>query len=260
MESALYLGSVHHRRHTDGPHAFRVRLAMLYLDLSELPQVFSGRWLAGLERPAWLSFRRRDYLGDPAQPLDEAVRDLVAARTGGRPAGPVRLLTWPRTLGLCFNPVSFYYCFDGSGRRLEALVAEVTNTPWNERHCYVLPVERALRRGPVLRWQGAKQFHVSPFLGMDMDYHWAVREPGARLGLAIANQRQGERLFDATLVLARRPLDRRALAGALLRFPLAGGRVLAHIYLQALRLALRGAPFHSHPRAGADARREEVTP
>jgi DUF1365 family protein len=194
-------------------------------------------------------WRRRDYLGDPAQPLPEAVRDLVEQRTGARPGGPIRQLTQLRTLGHCFNPVSFYYCFDASGERLEATVAEVTNTPWGERHAYVIARPAGDSNG-VLRGSAAKRLHVSPFMGMDQRYDWRVADPAETLSLHIENHRGGDKVFDATLSLRRRELTRGALAAATARYPLATGRVLALIYAQALRLKLHGVPVHPHPSAG----------
>ncbi|MEI2421818.1 DUF1365 family protein, partial [Arthrospira platensis SPKY2] len=106
---------------------------MVCLDLAELDTVFRGRWLWSTQRPALAWLRREDHLGDPAHSLDESVRRLVAERTGRRPAGPIRLLAHLRYFGHCFNPVSFYYCYDAAGERVETIVAEVNNTPWGER-------------------------------------------------------------------------------------------------------------------------------
>ena len=124
---------------------FRYPLFMAYLDLDELPELFDGRLLWSARRPAVAWFRRADYLGAPGTPLDEAVRELVLERTGIGLDGPIRLLTHLRYLGHCFNPVSFYYCYDPPGERVRAVVAHVTNTPWGERHAYVLGVERGGR-------------------------------------------------------------------------------------------------------------------
>ena len=134
MHSALYEGWVRHRRHRPVAHEFRFPLCMVYLDLDELPELFRDSWLWSAERPALAWFRRADHLGPPDAPLAQCVRDRVAAITGRRPAGPVRLLTHLRYAGFAMNPVSFYYCFDAGGERLEAVLAEVTNTPWRERH------------------------------------------------------------------------------------------------------------------------------
>ena len=243
--SAVYEGWVRHRRFAPVPHAFRYRLFMMYLDLDELPRLFEGIPGWSVERPNLASFRRRDYLGPADRPLDACVRDLVEERTGHRPAGPVRLLTHMRYLGYCFNPVSFYYCFAADGVGVESVVAEITNTPWGERHAYVL--SRA--PGGGLRARFAKEFHVSPFMPMTQEYDWRFGDPGRRLALHMANRQEGEVRFDATLALRRHPLEARVLARVLLAHPLMTARVSAGIYWQALRLWIKRAPFHSHPGA-----------
>lgn len=240
--SCIYEGAVWHRRHTPHEHSFRYRVFMMYVDLGELPELFDGHPLWSARRPAPARFRRADYLGDPATPLDESVRRLVAGRTGERPQGPVRVLTNLRYFGHCFNPVSFYYCFDAAGEDVGFVVAEVTNTPWGERYAYV---SRALdsRHG--------KELHVSPFWGMDMQYDWRIGEPLDRLQVSIGADRSGERVFDATLALRRRPISRRALTALLLRHPPMTMKVSGAIYAEALRLRLKGIRPHPHPKAAA---------
>ena len=235
-ESAIYSGTIRHRRFADAENSFEHDVALAWIDLHELPRLLGGRLVA--RRPGIVRFRRADYLGDPSKPLAEAVLDLVAARTGGRPAGPVRVLTNLRSFGRCCNPVSFYYCYDPAGERVEAVVAEVTNTPWGERHSYVLAREE--RRGPVLTGSFEKELHVSPFMGMDHRYLWRLAEPGQTLAVHIESRRGGQLAFDATLSLRRRELSTRALAGAT-------SRVLALIYGHAIRLKLKGVPLHPHP-------------
>jgi len=261
MNSAIYHGWLEHRRLAPRPHAFRYRLFMLYLDLAELESVFRGRWLWSTRRPAVARFERRDHLGDPSQPLDDAVRDLVAERTGRRPSGPVRLLTHLRYFGYVFNPVSFYYCFDPQERALEAVVAEVNNTPWGERHCYVLPPTVPGRLW--LRARSAKAMHVSPFHPMDLAYDWRLSMPGnaaiVHMGLRPAGSLDDAPIFSATLALKRRPLGGAALAGVLLRFPFMTTRVIGAIHWEALRLWIKGVPVHDHP-ATVHPRRTEVRP
>lgn len=242
--SAVYEGWVRHRRHTPVEHTFRYRHAMLLLDLAELPEVLDRHLLYSARRPAPARFRRADHVGDPGRPLADCVRELVQCRTGRRPAGPVRLLTTLRMLGHSFNPVSFYYCFDADGERVEAVVAQVTNTPWRESHCYILGRDGA----GTMRDTVPKVFHVSPFMGMDNRYDWRVTEPGEDLVVHIDERDgHGARLFDATLSLKRRPFSPRRLTAVLLRFPAVSLRVLWLIYWNSLRLKLKGAPYHPHP-------------
>ena len=246
--SCLYTGHIRHRRFGPRRNAFRYRIYLSYLDLDELPGLFARRWFWSVRRPAPVWFRRADFLGDPCVPLDQAVRDRIEAETGRRPNGPIRLLTHLRQFGWNFNPVSFYYVFDASGARLETIVAEITNTPWDERYAYVLQVADAERVGAQgLRWQFDKRFHVSPFLPMDMRYDWRFSEPGDTLSVHMENWKDGQPQFDATLTLRREPLDGKSLARALAAFPLITLKVSALIYWQALRLLLKRTPFFTHP-------------
>ena len=201
MHSCLYTGWVRHRRFAPTENSFRYRLFMTYLDLAELPELFDRYWLWSARGPAPAWFRREDYHGNATKPLDAAVRDLVESRLGRRPQGPIRLLTHLRFFGYCFNPVSFYYCFDRAGERVETIAAEITNTPWKERHAYVLPLESGARDGAqAWRFQFGKEFHVSPFMPMAQRYDWRFTEPGGGLYVHMENwQDDGGRTFDATL-------------------------------------------------------------
>ncbi len=210
----MYVGTIRHRRFAVRERAFRHRIALAYVDVDAPPP----------------GFRRAGFLGDPAVPLREAVHALIAARGAAPPDGPIRLLANPRG----FNPVSFYYCFDAD-ERLSCLVAEVTNTPWGERHAYVFPGARG---------HAEKELHVSPFMGMDHEYEVRSSVPGETLAVHIESRRAGRVAFDATLNLRRRPFSRRRLAGASLR-------TLALIYAHGVALKLKGVPHHPHPRTEA---------
>ncbi len=247
MHSALYVGRLRHRRFDPIPHSFDYGICMAWLDLSELNDVFRDRWLWSTKRPALAWFRRADYLGDPRIPLEEAVRERVQRDTGKRPAGPIRMLTHLRTFGHCFNPVTFYYCYNSAGDRIETIVAEITNTPWNERHAYVLSAPEGAEQNEKLRFQFGKSFHVSPFMPMNIGYDWRFTSPGARLAVHMKNQRANATVFDATLSLQRQEITTASLANALARFPFATLQVLVRIYWQALRLRAKRVPFHIHP-------------
>jgi DUF1365 family protein len=255
MKSGLYRGTIVHRRHAPIGHDFRYGLFMFYLDLGELDRVFRGRWLWSVERRNLASFRRADHFGSNGVTLESAVRDLVAEKNGARPQGPIRILTHLRYFGYCMNPVSFYYCFDAAGDKLEAIVAEITNTPWGERHCYVLDARAGANDRGLHCYRFEKTFHVSPFMGMNYFYDWRFGEPGEKLRVSMRNERRedaaGRCDFEVSMRLERRELSGPNLAGALLRQPFMTGSIIRRIYWQAFRLWRKGAPFHTHPKQTA---------
>ncbi len=253
--SCIYEGELRHRRSIPLVHAFHYRLYMMYVDLDELAKVFAGRWLWSVSKPNLAWFRRGDHCGPAEQSLAESIRELVAERTGCRPAGPIRLLTQFRHAGFSMNPISLYYCFDAA-ERLEHVVAEVNNTPWGEQHCYVLPADRGTAAGDEQVWCVPKQFHVSPFFGMDFDYVFRLTVPGECLAVSVESHPRGGQdsratsaaAFSATLRLQRRPLDGPEMARVLCRYPLINVQVWLRIYWQALRLWGKRVPLVPHPR------------
>lgn len=261
MNSAVYRGTIRHRRFTPVLNVFRYRIFFMYLDLAEMADALAVHPLWSVGRFNLAYFRRRDHFGPAHQPLDQALRDHVQAHTGARPNGPIRMLTHLRYFGHCFNPVTFYYVYDRLDARLETVVAEITNTPWGERHLYILDDRRNDHPRPGWRrFRLGKAFHISPYMPMDIDYDWRFSVPGQTLNVHMTNYRRGRRIFDATLNLRRTPLDRGNLTRMLLLYPAMTVKVVAMIYWQALRLKLKQTPFYDHPgsRAG-DHRKKEAT-
>jgi DUF1365 family protein len=245
VNSALYTGTVRHRRHGEVEHTFTYRQTLLYLDLDEVPELMRRAWLWSARRPSPGRFERSDYHGPADVPLADAIRATVEAQTGATPQGPVRLLCRARTFGHVFNPVTFAYCFDRCGEHLQAVVADATNTPWGERHPYVLT---ASDPDGTLHEQLDKVFHVSPLMSMDHRYDVRVTTPGVRLAVHIAASSDGRPAFDVTLLLTRAAtLTPRVLDRTLLRHPAESLKALGLVYTNALVLKLKGAAYYPHP-------------
>lgn len=222
----------------------------MYFDLDELDGVFARRWFWSVRRPAPFRFHRGDHFGATDESLADSVRREIHAQTGEHFSGPIRLLTQMRHFGFVFNPVSFYYCFvQPEAAQPDFILAEVNNTPWGQRHCYVLRPEHFAQKltaaEPV-----PKVFHVSPFMDLAMDYAWHLPAPGKRLSADIINRRAGRTIFDVTMQLERREITTGNLLRTALGFPFSTFRVFAQIYWQALRLWWKRVPFVPHPAKG----------
>ena len=245
FESAIYEGSVRHRRYEPVGHEFEYRIFMMYLDLDEVPGVMNVHPLWSTRRRSPARFRRADYFGPPGRPLKESVLDEVERRTGNRPGGPVRMLTHLRYWGVVENPVTFYYCFDGSGVNVRTVLAEVTNTPWGDRHTYV--IDGGPGSSGVVSSETRKAMHVSPLMGMDYEYDLRFGTPGERLPIHIAANSATGTVFDATLNLVRTEISTSALSRLLVAYPPMSLRVLAGIYRQAAVTWLKGVKYHPRP-------------
>lgn len=233
-----------HRRLSPRSHEFQYRIFMPYICLQELPELFENKRFWSATGPALAQFKRSDFLGDPDLPLDSEVRRRIKEETGVVHTGPIYLLANLRYFGHVMNPIACYYCFNEDESRLEYLVAEVNNTPWDDRHSYVLS---GPEKGPWLKTEFNKAFHVSPFNPMDMRYNWRSNTPDRRLVLHMENLSDGNKIFDATLSMSAQPMTAKNLNKLLLRHPFITMKVGLAIYWQALRLYLKGVPVHQHP-------------
>ena len=216
---------------------------MVYIDLDELDGVFDKRWFWSSKRTAIARLKREDYIGDSSVSIKHAVNKRVLEETGDEIEGPVRMLTHLRYFGYVFNPVTFYYCFDKTDTYVKTIVAEITNTPWKERHSYVLNVKDMDEK---LQFDFSKEFHVSPFMQMEMQYDWRFTQPGEKLNVHMINMDKDKKMFDATLQLNRKEISSFQCARVLMLFPLMTLKVITGIYWQALKLFLKKVPVYDH--------------
>lgn len=243
---ALYVGEVRHRRFKPKGHRFTYPLFMAFLDVDRIPELCEVSSLLSYGRWNWAAFHEADQLGDPGLPLRERLRLDAEAKGHRLPEGPIYLLTHLRYLGICFNPVSYYYCYDPAGR-LAMIMAQVTNTPWRERHTYWLPVAQGHQTPAGVSFDVPKAFHVSPFMPMDCHYRWAFTPPGGDLKVHIAESDCLGLFFDASLHLTEQPWTRSILRTTLIRFPWMTLKVLVAIHWEAFWLWIKRVPVFTHP-------------
>ena len=245
MKSCIYKGQVSHHRHSPRPHGFTYSLFMMYVDLDELPKLFDRFLLWSFNKPNIASFYRHDHHGHHER-LAESIKSLVFDKTGDVVRGPIRLLTHMRYFGYVFNPLSLYFCYDRTGKKVTHVVAEVNNTPWKQQHCYVLKNEN--KNNNCLSVRHAKDFHVSPFMHMDMDYVWSIQYPGKNIDIHIENWCKDKKLFDASMYLKRIDLNSMNLSKMLINFPLMTLKVTTLIHYEAIKLWFKGIQYVPHPK------------
>lgn len=260
MHSAIYQGNLRHRRFYPKLHDFSYSSTLFYIDLDELPDLFNGVLGWSFNRKNFGSFLRADFLGDPALPLKESVRNevnaLLAAGNDSSltcPDGAVRMLTNLRIFGFCFNPVTFYYLFNAHTDKPAMILAQVNNTPWNQRHTYLIHCDKTTGKANS---QFDKKFHVSPFNPLDMEYHWISSVPAESVLVHMENHSRTKNApegveqlschMDATLTLKRKPWSILSLQKILWLQPWTAIKVPIAIYWQAVRLFVKGVPVYTH--------------
>ena len=241
---SIYKGTLSHRRIKPKKHQFKYDVSMLFIDLSEINNAFSKLFFWSLNRPNLASFYRNDYYGPDNEPLEYSIKKLVEKNLSIKLSGKIFLLTTIRLFGYCFNPVSFYYCYN-SKNKLTAIVSHITNTPWNERHAYVHDCRNKKIHSKGIEFN--KQFHVSPFMPMDIRYNWIFTEPKDFLYVSMDNFKKNELMFNATLKLKKRAWNSWELNKILfLTLPMSFKAIFL-IYWNAFMLFIKRVTFYPHP-------------
>ena len=248
MNSFLYEGNISHIRYAPINKKFDYSLFMLFLDLDELPKLFEKFWFWSAQNWNIAYFRRKDHMGNNNDSLGKSVRNRVLKETGKRLDGRIFLMTHLCYFGYRFNPVSFYYCFDSSNDNVQTIIAEITNTPWGEQFCYLLDCNKSIEKHGMKFFSFKKEFHISPFMDMNINYEWEFSEPNDHIKICMKNIKEGKKIFEASLNMKKEEINSKTLTQALLKYPLITWKVKSAIYYQAFKLWYSKCPFYSHPK------------
>lgn len=243
---AVYQGEVGHLRLAPRKHGFSYPQALYWLDCNKLDENSLQSVGIKFERFGALSFRRKDYLPG-SDSVHHAVCLKIVELGGTHPVTNVFILTPLANWGLYFSPLTLYYCYDGQ-QSLCYLLAEVSNTPWNERQYYLQTIPLQNKSTALHHFEHDKTFHVSPFHPLNMQYHWQISTPAQLLHCSIRNTEAGKHIFSAWINLTRYELSAEWLRKWLIRQPWQNVQVVLRIYWHALKLYLKGVPVHAHPK------------
>lgn len=237
MKAGLYQGDVEHKRFLPVAHSFSYGVSYYFINLQKIDEVFNSSFLFTHNSPGLVSFWDKDYL------TDKQIKDYVLKESKQK-VDQVYILTNPSYFGFCFNPVSFYYCYDQEDHLIYVL-SHITNTPWGEKHLQLFKIKEGVQN----RFEFQKDFHVSPFMPMEMKYTWIFENPTEKLTVYMQNRMQGENklFFDSNLKLERLEMSLRNQLLTFAKFPLITFKTIAAIYYQAARLYIKNVPFYTHP-------------
>jgi DUF1365 family protein len=239
MQSAIYTGNVYHKRSVPKVHKFDYRIYLFWIKLKELDEL--TKTVSGFtENKSGLSivnFKRDDYLGDPNTSLEDSVLQKMNELSEEPVDGDIYMLGQVRTFGLYFSPVNFYYLRNKEGFYTHML-AEVSNTPWNKRHHYLVDLKE--------QKDCDKAFHVSPFNPIDMQYKWKIQQPGDTLRLNLSCHKESKH-FEAAINMRKKPLTTANLRSSLISIPSMTIKTVAGIYWQAIKLFFKRVPIYTHP-------------
>jgi len=242
LNSALFTGTVMHRRTRPKKHRLTYSVFTMLIDLDELPNLEKIQHGFGYNRFGLLSFYDKDHgLGTDTllRPWVESVLKDAGLSING---GPIRLLCYPRMLGYSFNPLSHFFCYNQGGD-LVAVLHEVSNT-FGQRHCYLFDTRSD---DGLVRHSVKKCFYVSPFIEMDMTYNFRIRPPGEDVAVSIHETDLDGTLLFASFTGGRKELSAWSTIRVFLAYPLMTLKVIGGIHWEAIKLWFKGVPLVARP-------------
>lgn len=252
--SGVYQGKVTHSRLGEKRHCFTYAISLFGFDIDDIDKMSHVSRLFGQKWFNLIRFRQQDYLknklyspqGEPFS-LRQRIEKTVVQLGGDWDGGKVFMLSQCRCLGLYFSPINFYYCYNLDGN-CKYMLAEVSNTPWNQRHYYLVPMQTEKTKSN--RHITTKAFHVSPFMDLAMKYRWHLPEPQSEVHVAIDNiNLQGKKVFAVNMTLHKKPENAFTLLKSWFSLPLGVIKVVSLIYWQALQLFAKRIPFIAYQKA-----------
>lgn len=254
--SNIYQGTISHRRFSPKNHSFNYSLFMMALDVADVENAMDAEPVKslGIFGFKWyhpLRFVEKDYLRGEPNSLSQRIKDKVLNLNGYADIQKIVMLVQVRSFGIYFSPANFYFCYDGKNVCTQMLV-EVSNTPWNERHYYLIDLLSNSEK------VNKKAFQVSPFMDLDMSYFWHIKPPSdtsERLSVSIENKRidnfgsAKDKIFAASLDMTKQPLNKKSLWSIWRQLPLMSVKIVISIYWQALRLFIKRIPFIGYQKA-----------
>ncbi len=246
LNSGFYEGTIRHHRYVPRPHQFDYSMYWTLLDLDRLEETFAKNRFWSINQWNLISFREKDFHKTGQYNNKISVIETIKEKYGEDFSGKVYLLSHLRYLGFNFNSVSFYFCIEND--ELKYIVSEITNTPWGERHPYVLKCKPEDTNNHLFEFK--KAFHISPFIEMQMDYRWnfIFSDDSLRIHMVVLKENSNQKIFDATFTADFIPFTQSNMTSKVFKRPFQPLKMVAGIYWQALKLWLKKVPFIEHPK------------